>query len=208
MKRPFVAGPVWPPLTRLAPAPVLPLRPCCVKSVLPKGAAEEEPVVEAARAPAHRCPTADGVRTAPRSSQKARGPRDRWAGLAARGSSRVLASCGVAWPGSQAALAAFWDRQRVPPSTWVERRRWDCSARTSPTTSQAGGSPALGARDGQLEERFLTWVCPVPQNHLWSLFKGGKRCPHLISRDSDSVGLGLLGEITGILILGGESLQS
>lgn len=88
MKRPFVAGPVWPPLTRLAPAPALPLRPCCVKGALPRGAAEEEPVVEAARARLRtgaRRPMA--CATAPRSRQKARGPRDRWAGLAARGSS-------------------------------------------------------------------------------------------------------------------------
>lgn len=121
MKHPFVAGPVWPPLTRLAPAPALPLRPCSVKGALPKGAAEEEPVgggARAARAPAHRCPTADGVRNSAAFQPEGARPSGPL-GRAGRSGvqSRILASCGVAWPGSQAALAAFWDRQRVPPST-------------------------------------------------------------------------------------------
>lgn len=146
--------------------------------------------------------------TAPRSSQKARGPRDRWAGLAARGSGlgslQVAGALGRAprqrWLPSGIA-SAYLLRRGVGGTQEVGLQRENLS-------DHLPGRGQSRARDGQLEERFLTWVCPVPQNHLWSLFKGGKRCPHLISRDSDSVGLGLLGEITGILILGGESLQS
>lgn len=175
MKHPFVAGPVWPPLTRLAPAPALPLRPCSVKGALPKGAAEEEPVgAGGARGPRACAPVPDGRWRA----QQRRVPARRRAALGTVGQGWPLGGpvkdpCKLrgrlaGLPGSVGCLLGSPARTSFDVSGTQE-----VGLQRENLSDHLPGRGPSHARDGQLEER-LTWVCPVPQNHLWSLFKGGK----------------------------------